>query len=154
MPFGCKLRSYPSKHLSPIVALLKLVMIRTFTTIEDLSPDWTEGNKLLNELTVKAPIASTLCNKEYRTVHDGAFKRPNTEGTGTGHDTATDLYGHPDFPDGDGHTYLDLAKAAGLVTVLVLLPLFYVVYSGNVAGELCEDIINYSKQERISFCCF
>jgi hypothetical protein len=70
---------YESKHavkpeeegdgrLSPIVALLKLVMIRTFTAIEDLNPDWTEGIKLLNELTAKAPIARILCNKEYRTV--------------------------------------------------------------------------------------
>jgi hypothetical protein len=51
-------------------------------------------------------------------VQDGAFKLQG----GTGHDTITDLYDHPDFPDGEGHTYLDLAKAAGMVTVLELAP--------------------------------
>ena len=62
---------YESKHavrlgdeddgrLSPVVALLKLVMIRTFAITEDISPDWTEGTKLLNELTARAPIASTV----------------------------------------------------------------------------------------------
>jgi hypothetical protein len=67
-------------RLSPIVALLKLVMIRTFTTIEDINPDWTEGiNKLLNELTARAPIASTLCNKDHRNVQEGAPKRANTD---------------------------------------------------------------------------
>jgi hypothetical protein len=38
------------------VALLKLVVIRAFTIIEDLNPDRTEGIKLLNKLTAKAPI--------------------------------------------------------------------------------------------------
>ena len=78
-----KLGDDDDERLSPVVALLKLVLIRTFTIIEDLNPDWTEGIKLLNELTAKAPIASIciLCNKEYRTVHDGAFKKEN-DGTG------------------------------------------------------------------------
>jgi hypothetical protein len=88
--------------------------------------------------------SSAICNKEYRTVHDGAFKRPNTEGTGTGHDTITDLYDHPDFPDGDGHTYLDLAKAAGLVTSLDLASTVLRRLLGQ-RGELYEDIINYPK---------
>jgi hypothetical protein len=39
----------------PVVALLKLVMTRAFTTTEDISPDWTEGTKLLNELTSSPP---------------------------------------------------------------------------------------------------
>jgi hypothetical protein len=46
-------------------------MIRAFAIIEGANPDWTEGIKLLNELTVKAPIASILCNKEYRNMQDG-----------------------------------------------------------------------------------
>jgi hypothetical protein len=66
--------------------LLKLAMTRTSTIIEDLDPDWTDGIKLLNELAVKAPIASTLCNKECRTVQvqDGASNRANTGGNGHG----------------------------------------------------------------------
>jgi hypothetical protein len=55
-----KLGEDDDERLSPIVALLKLVLIRTSTIIEDINPDWTEGLKLLNELTVKAPIASIL----------------------------------------------------------------------------------------------
>ena len=139
-----KLGEDDDERLSPIVALLKLVLIRTFTIIEDLNPDWTEDIKLLNELTVKAPIASILCSKGYRNVHDGAFKRPNTEGSGTDHDTITDLYDHPDFPDGDGHTYLDLAKAAGLATASDLASTVLRRLLGQ-RGELYEDIVNYPK---------
>jgi hypothetical protein len=72
------------------------------------------------------------------------FKRPNTEGTGTGHDTITDLYDHPDFPDGDGRTYLDLTKAAGLVTALDLASTVLRRLLGQ-RGELYEDITNYPK---------
>jgi len=135
-----KLGDDDDERLSPIVALLKLVLIRTFTIIEDLNPDWTEGLKLLNELTVKAPIASILCNKGYRTVQDGAFKLQG----GTGHDTITDMYDHPDFPDGEGHTYVDLAKAAGMKTVLELASTVLRRLLGQ-RGELYEDIVNYPK---------
>ena len=36
-----KLGEDDDERLSPVVALLKLVMIRTFTIIDDLNPDWT-----------------------------------------------------------------------------------------------------------------
>ena len=73
------LRCVPPAPLSRLAGCaLAVVMIRTFTTIEDLNPDWTEGIKLLNELTVKAPIASILCNKEYRTVQEAQSPHSNS----------------------------------------------------------------------------
>jgi hypothetical protein len=100
-----------------IAELLKPARIRLFTTTDDINPERrTEGIKFLNSLTNRAPIASILCNDERRTINDrttvlsDGLKGAN----GNGHQAIADIYGHPEFPDGDGHTYADLASECTL----------------------------------------
>ena len=120
-----------------IVELLKLVMIRLFTIIE-----WSEGIKLLNSLTTRAPIASILCNSEWCTIDDLAFK---LRGGNSGYKAVMDIYDHPEFPDGDGHTYADLAAAAGLDSVLSLAStVLRVVFWGNVG--FCTKTSSHTRK--------
>jgi hypothetical protein len=76
-------------------------------------------------------------------VQEGASKRSSTNGTG--HQAVIDLYDRPTFPDGDAHTYMDLARAAGMVTALegarVSRPPFCVVCSVNA--------VNYTRMSLI-----
>jgi hypothetical protein len=90
-------------------------MARLFAIIDDISSEWPEGNKLLGILTTGAPIASILCNNEWRAINDLAFKLKLRDGN-NGHQAVADIYAydHPGFSDGEGHTYTGLAAAAGL----------------------------------------
>jgi hypothetical protein len=115
------------------VELLKPDMIRLFTIIE--------GIKLLNSLTNGAPIASILCSSKWRTISDLAFKL--REGN-SGHQAVIDIYDHPEFPGGEGHTYTDLAAAAGLDSVVALASMVLRRLLGQ-RGVLYEDITTYPK---------
>jgi hypothetical protein len=121
--------------------LLKLVMVRLFAIIDDINSEWPEGIKILNSLTTGAPIASILCNNEWRAINGLAFKLRDGN---SGHQAVTDIYGHPEFPDGDGHTCADLAAAAGLESVLSLASAVLCRLLGQ-RGILYEDITPYPK---------
>ena len=105
--------------MSVIVAIIRVALIRTLNIAGDIHPEWVSAMVLFNHLTCKAPIASLTGNNEHRKIDEFAFKRANDGGNG--HTELISAYEHGDFPDGDGHTYRDLADLNGMSGVFGLM---------------------------------
>ena len=56
--------------LSPILTLLRLILVNTLRVVGDIDPQWVDAILLLNHLTCKAPIASLTGNKEHSVIDD------------------------------------------------------------------------------------
>ena len=103
---------------SPQLPFLRLLLVRTFSIIDDINAEWSPAIMNLNRITTKAPIASILCNKEYSMIDKGSFK---IEGDEEGIETAKKiiiLFDHPGYPDSDDNTPREIAK-------LIIVPLDY-----------------------------
>ena len=127
-------------QLNPIVVILRIALMQTFDILDDIDPGWKEAIKLLDHLTTKAPIACIMGNKFFGAVDDGAFKRRQ----GNGHNAVITIYDHPTFPDGNGHTYKDLAVVAGIETVLKLAATVFGRLLGR-RGKVYEEFAKYPK---------
>jgi hypothetical protein len=88
-------------------------------------------------------IASPTGNKEWRKIEAGAFKRSST--SGSGHDAVISMYEHPTFPDGDGKTYMDLAKLCLLKEVLCLASTAVRRLLGN-RGIFFDAVVVFPKE--------
>ena len=127
-------------QLNPIVTILKIALMQTFDILDDINPEWKAAIKLLDHLTTKAPIACIMGNKFFGTIDDGAFQRR----AGNGHNAVIAIYDHPTFPDGNGHTYKDLAVVAGIETVLKLAATVFGRLLGR-RGKIYEEFAKYPK---------
>ena len=129
--------------MSSIVTILRLALIRTINIAGDIHPEWVSAMVLFNHLTCKAPIASLTGNNEHRKIDDRAFKRDADKGDG--HTELISAYEHGDFPDGDGHTYRDLADLNGMAQVFGLMSIVLRRLLG-LQGPLCDLIANMPKE--------
>ena len=59
--------------LSPVLTLLRLILVNTLRVVGDINPTWVDAILLLNHLTCKAPIASLTGNKEHSVIDEDAF---------------------------------------------------------------------------------
>ena len=53
---------------------IRTVLQRVFAILLGMEPEWVEALKLLNKLTVAAPLASVLADEDYIEVDPYAFK--------------------------------------------------------------------------------
>jgi hypothetical protein len=129
--------------MSTIVAIIRLALIRTINIAGDIHPEWVSAMVLFNHLTCKAPIASLTGNNEHRKIDEMAFKRADSDGNG--HTELISAYEHGDFPDGDGHTYRDLAGLNGMSEVFGLMSIVLRRLLG-LQGPLHDLIANIPKE--------
>jgi hypothetical protein len=137
-----ELKEDQESKLSPILTLLRLVLINTLRVVGDINPTWVDAILLLNYLTSKAPIASLTGNKEYAVIDDDAFK--DAVHQSNGHAEVISMYKHPTFPDGDGNTYMDLGKRVGMKEILELASMVMRRFLGQ-RGVFFDEIIVYPK---------
>ena len=105
---------------SPQLPFLRLLLVRTFSILDDINSEWSAAIMNLNKITTKAPIASILCSKEYGTVDGGSFK---IDGDDEGVETAKSiivLFDHPGYLDTDDNTPRQVTKLIGMVGAMEL----------------------------------
>ena len=128
--------------LSPILALLRLILVNTLRVVGDIDPQWVDAILLLNHLTCKAPIASLTGNKEHSVIDDDAFKEAID--SSNGHAEVISMYEDPKFPDGEGKTYMALGRLLGMVEILELASMVMRRFMGQ-RGVFFDCVMVYPK---------